>query len=130
MVQLACWAVLIVLLFWVWYVWAADYGYTALSGTYTFSRSGQQSTLVLFSSRVFHQELSHSGTVERAEGTWRRIGEGGVVFSKEFLKVAGQRVRQDGQADGQVIKSVGGLFVSIVFEGNNGDLAFHKKVFR
>src|ERR1017187_6642589 len=75
-VRLACGAVLLGLLFWVWYCWAADYGYSAVSGTYTFHENGEHSTLVLLESRVFRQELSRSGVVERAEGTWRRFGEG------------------------------------------------------
>lgn len=130
MVRLACSAVLLGLLFWVWYCWAADYGYSAVSGTYTFHDDREHSTLVLLESRVFQQELSHSGTVERAEGTWRRGGEAGVAFSKEFLKVAGQRVRPDGRAYGQVNKAFGGLFLSIVFDGDKGGPVFHKKMFR
>jgi len=129
-VRLACWAFLLGLLFWVWYCWAADYGYSAVSGTYMFHENGERSTLVLSESRVFHQELSRSGTVERADGTWRRSGEGGVDFSKEFRKVARQRVGPDGRAYGQVKKSFGGLFVSIVFQGDSGGPVFHKKMFR
>jgi hypothetical protein len=129
-VRLACGAILLGLLFWFWYRWAADYGYRAISGTYIFHDNGEQATLVLLESRVFRQELSHPGTVEQAEGTWRRVGEGGVVFSNEFLKVGGQRVRRDGQTDGQVKKTFGGLFLSIVFNGDKGGPVFHKKVFR
>jgi hypothetical protein len=80
MVRLACGAVLLGLVFWVWYCWAADYGYAAVSGTYVFGGDGQQSTLVLLENRVFEQELRLSGTVERVHGTWRRVGEGGVVL--------------------------------------------------
>lgn len=131
MVGLACSAIVLGLLFWVWYCWAADYGYAAVSGTYTFDRNGQRATLILLESRVFHQEVNHSGTVERADGTWRRSGEGGVDFSKEFLKVTGQRARPDGRAYGQVKKSFGGLFVSIEFDGREGDgPTFHKRWFR
>jgi hypothetical protein len=128
-VGLACGAVLLGVLFWVWYVWAADYGYAAVSGTYTFDGNGEHSTLVLLESRVFQQELRHSGTIKRAEGTWRRTGEGGVVFSKEILKVEGQRVRPDGQADGEVRKTFGGLIFSIVFNGDKGGPVFKKKLF-
>ena len=128
--QLACGTILLALLCWLWYCWAADYGYSAVSGTYNFSGDGEQSTLVLRENRVFRQELNHSGTVDRAQVTWRRVGEGGVVFSKEFLRVADQTVRQDGQADGEVKKTHGGLFVSIVFTGNKGGPVFHRKIFR
>jgi hypothetical protein len=130
MIRLALGAVLLGLLFWGWYLWVADYGYAAISGTYVFRNDGQYSTLVLSKNRVFHQELSSSGNVQRAEGTWRREGEGGVCFSKEFLKAAGQRERPDGQADGQVEKSFSGLFTSIVFNGDKGSRVFHKELFR
>ena len=129
-VRVACSAVLLALLFWAWYTWAADYGYSAVSGTYVFSNNGQQSTLVLSANREFHQELTHSGTVQRSVGTWRRVGEGGVVFSKEFQQVADERVRADGQVDGQVEKSFGGFFVSIVLHGDKGELVFRRRLFR
>lgn len=130
MVRLACGAALFLLVFWVWYCWAADYGYGAVSGTYVFRNDGEHSTLVLLSSRVFHQELVRSGTVERVDGTWRRVGEAGIVFSKEFLRARGQRVRPDGQADGLIEKSFGGLFISIAFEGDEGGPIFRKRVLR
>jgi hypothetical protein len=130
MVRLACGAVLLGLVFWVWYCWAADYGYAAVAGTYVFGDDGQQSTLILLDNRVFEQERRLSGTVERIHGTWRRVGEGGVVLSKEFLKVPGQKVRADGQADGRIEKSFGGFFMSVVFEGDERGPIFRKRAFR
>ena len=115
---------------WAWYCWAADYGYSAVAGTYVFVDNGQQSVLVLLDNRVFRQELRRSGRVARAQGTWRRVGEGGVVFSKELLKVPGQKLRQDGQADGRIEKSFGGFFTSVVFEGDESGPVFRKRVFR
>jgi hypothetical protein len=38
--------------------------------------------------RSFQQQLIRDGKVENAEGSWRRLGEGGISFSKEFLKVS------------------------------------------
>lgn len=108
------------LLLWSWYAWNADYGYSAVSGTYTFEGGSQRASIVLTENGMFRQELSRAGRQEHADGTWRRVGEGGVVFSKEFLPVRGQVVRQDGQADGQVEKSFAGFRVSIVFEGGAG----------
>lgn len=128
-IRLACGTVLPALLFWVWYCWAADYGYTAVSGTYGFQGDGERSTLVLLQNRAFQQERSHAGNVDRAEGTWQRAGEGGVVFSKEFLKVTGQKVSLDGQARGEVKKTFGGMFLSIVLDGDKRPPVFHKKVF-
>jgi hypothetical protein len=52
-------------------------------------RGDETSTLVLRPDHRFQQEISRAGKVERVQGSWRRIGEGGIVFSKEFLRVAG-----------------------------------------
>ena len=38
------------------------------------------------------QELGEHGEVKRATGTWHRVGEGGIEFSKKFLAVAGHHV--------------------------------------
>jgi hypothetical protein len=122
--------VLLVVLFWVWYSVAADYGYSAVAGTYTLQQSGETSTLVLRSDHSFQQEVTRAGKVDRAQGNWRRIGEGGVVFSKEFLKVGGQEVRPDGEADGQVEKRCLGLLFSITLNPDPGGPTFHKKLFR
>jgi hypothetical protein len=84
--------------------------------------------LVLRQDQSFQQEFVHTGEVEHAQGRWRRIGEGGVVFSKDFLKLSGQQVRADRQADGQVKKNFG-LFLSIHFNPDPGGPVFHKKPF-
>jgi len=99
----------VILLFWVWYSVAADYGYNAVSCTYTFASNGERSTLVLKPDHSFQQELSKQGKVERATGTWRRIGEGGIAFSKEFLIVSGQEPGADGTAYGAIHKKFGFL---------------------
>lgn len=119
-----------IILFWVWYSVAADYGYQAVSGTYILQRGDETSTLVLRPDHSFQQELSRPGQVERAQGSWRRIGEGGIVFSKEFLKVTGQEVRPDGQADGEVRKRCLGLLLSINLDPGPNGPTFHKKLLR
>jgi hypothetical protein len=128
--RVGCGILLPLSIFWVWYGVAADYGYSALSGTYTLQRGGENSTLVLRSDRVFEQEKIYAGKVERAQGSWRRIGEGGIVFSKEFLKVAGQESRPDGETDGEVEKRFLGMSVSITFNPARGGPTFHRKLFR
>ncbi len=120
---------LLAILFWVWYSVAADYSYGAVSGTYAFSLNGETSTLILNKDRSFKQELSREGKVERTQGSWRRLGEGGVVFSKEFLKVSGQEVRPDGQVDGEVRKRLG-LYLSVALNPDPGGPVFRKKLFR
>ncbi len=112
-----------------WYSVAANYSYGAVSGTYSLRHDGEESTLVLKRDRSFQQELKHDGRVERSQGTWRRIGEGGVVLSKEFLKLPGQVTRADGQADGEVRKNLG-LFISIALAPDPGGPVFHKKLLR
>lgn len=118
-VRVAGGLLLLIVTFWVWYCVAADYSYGAVSGTYIFRLNGETSTLILGNDRSFQQELSRDGKVERTQGSWRRLGEGGVVFSKEFLKVSGQEVRPDGQADGEVKKRLG-LFLSIHLKPGSG----------
>jgi hypothetical protein len=118
-----------IIIFWVWYSVAANYDYGALSGTYSLRLKGETSTLVLKRDRSFQQELIHEGKTERAQGSWRRVGEGGVVFSKEFIKVPGQEIRPDGQADGEFKKRLG-LFPSIAMSPDPGGPTFRKKLFR
>jgi hypothetical protein len=114
-VRIGCGIFLFLAFFWCWYMLAADYGYRAMSGTYTFRGNGESSTLVLRQDQSFQQDLDRGGKVEHAQGNWRRIGEGGVVFSKEFLRVKGQEIREDGQADGTIEKRFAGFFPSIRF---------------
>jgi hypothetical protein len=127
--RLALGILLSIILFWVWYSVAADYVYSAVAGTYTLQQSGETSTLVLRPDRSFLQEVTRAGRVERAQGSWRRIGEGGIVFSKEFLKMAGQEVRPDGEADGEVKKRCLGLLFSINLNPDPGGPTFRKKLF-
>jgi hypothetical protein len=97
----------------IWYVIAADYSDRVASGTYHLSQNGETSTLILNSNHGFQQELSKHGRVERATGTWRRIGEGGIAFSKEFLTLSGQEPGADGTAYGEIHKRFGFL-VSLI----------------
>jgi hypothetical protein len=113
---------------WSWYCVAADYGYGPVSGTYTFEAGQESSTLILSRNQVFQQERSKEGRVERTHGRWERTGEGGVVFSKQFLTVTGQETSRDGDVYGQVRKGFAGLFVStIAFKPEREGTLFHKK---
>jgi hypothetical protein len=125
-----CAVLLPLCIFSIWYSVAADYGYGAVSGTYTFRQHGEESTLVLGKDRTFQQDLRRNGIVQHAEGTWRRLGEGGMVFSSEFLKLSGQESRPDGQADGEVRKHFLGLLVSIDLAPESKGLKFKKMLFR
>lgn len=112
-----------------WYMIAADYGYRSVSGVYLFHGADKKVVLVLRQDQTFQQDVVRPGRVEHAQGTWRRIGEGGVVFSKEFLKVEGQEVRSDGQADGEIEKRFAGFFPSIRFEPQFNGPKFNRRLF-
>jgi hypothetical protein len=104
--------VLLVLCLGLWYTVASDYGDSVVSGKYRLAQDGEMSTLVLKADHSFQQDLIRSGRAEHAEGTWRRIGEGGIAFSKEFLLLSGQEPGADGTAYGDIHKDFG-LLVSI-----------------
>jgi hypothetical protein len=124
--------------FWVWYSIAADYDYGALSGTYIYRSSQESSTLVLNSDRTFQQTLSRSGTLTRTTGTWRRIGEGGVVFSGSFLRLPGQRSYSDSPVSehsaandefyGHFVKILT-VYPKLSLDGGSNELVFHKNLF-
>jgi hypothetical protein len=107
---------------------AADYGYGAVSGTYTLRSEGESSTLVLQRDRSFQQELSHGGKNVRSQGTWRCFGEGGIAFSTEFLKLPGQEISNDGEVYGTVEKSFLGLRLWIAFEPDKGGPRLYRKM--
>jgi hypothetical protein len=126
----AGWLLLAIIIFWAWYMVAADYGYKAVSGTYTLRNNGETSILVLRRDRSFQQELVHAGKTERAQGTWRRFGEGGIAFSRGFLRADGQEAGSDVEVYGRVEKKALGLLPSIVFDPEPGGPIFQKDLFR
>jgi hypothetical protein len=97
-----------------WYSIATDYDDSVAEGIYDFAQDAQSSTLRLRSDHVFEQERREHGRVEHATGTWRRIGEGGIAFSREFLTVSGQERGTDGTAIADMRKNLG-VFVSLEF---------------
>jgi hypothetical protein len=105
-------ALVSVILF-VWGAAAIDYSDSVVSGTYSLVQNGETSTLVLMPDHTFQQDVSHSGKVTHAEGTWRRLGEGGIAFSREFLVLSGQELSAQGNAYADMHKTLG-LFVSLV----------------
>jgi hypothetical protein len=106
--------VVLVASFVLWYMVASDYGDGVAAGTYQFAEDGESSTLVLDPDHSFQQEQREYGDVKRATGTWHRVGEGGIAFSKEFLRVSGQELGADGTAYADMHKDFG-VFVSLVF---------------
>jgi len=97
--------VLAIAAFSAWYMVAADYGYGMVAGTYVYRGRDESSTLLLRKDRSFVQERVLAGSVEYRKGTWRRVGEGGIVLSKEFLEIRNTRPRPEGEAYGEIRKS-------------------------
>jgi hypothetical protein len=95
-----------------WWTVASDYGESVAVGRYRFGRNGETSTLVLNPDHTFDQERDRAGLNEHARGTWRRVGEGGISFSREFLVVSGEEPEPDGTTFSDLHKSLG-LFVSL-----------------
>ena len=75
-----------------WFAIASDYGDSVAVGTYHLRQGGESSNLILKADHTFQQNVTHNGVTQRCEGEWRRIGEGGLAFSKQFLPVIGQEL--------------------------------------
>jgi hypothetical protein len=95
-----------------WAVVAMDYGDGVASGTYIFTRDAESSTLVLKPNHTFQQTRRIGNVQQQAAGTWRRVGEGGISFSKEFLVVTGDEPGPDGTTFCDMHKLLG-LFPSL-----------------
>jgi hypothetical protein len=96
---------LFIALLWGWYMIAADYGYDMVAGTYVYRGTDGSSTLVLRKDRSFVQERIRAGKSEYRNGTWSRVGEGGILLSKEFLEIGNTQPRPEGEAYGEIRKS-------------------------
>ena len=94
-------------IFWFGYVWLADYGDGVASGTYEALAEGQRATLVLRPDHTFHQTRVRNGATVQGDGTWRKIGEGGLVLSGSVLALPGQRLMPNGDAYATLNKTAG-----------------------
>jgi len=97
----------------VWLPFAMDYSDHIVVGKYELVSSGETCTLVLKADHSFHQEQALGGKTSAADGTWRRVGEGGLIFSRQFLVLRGQEPSADGTTFADIHKALG-LFPSIV----------------
>lgn len=131
----------VLLAFFIWWFFASNYDYSALAGTYVFRGNGVTSTLLLRKDETFHQVVQQNGQVRQTDGRWRRIGEGGVNFSPEFLRVPGAHTfieQQPGHGDGTIADSEFygqftkflGLYPSLHLDGEPQGPVFHKQLFR
>ncbi len=90
-----------------WFIIASDYSDAVTSGTYSLVQQDERSTLVLRPDHTFAQEVNAPGRIRQTAGTWRRLGEGGVEFSKEFLALHGQELAPDGTSYADMEKKFG-----------------------
>lgn len=97
----------VIAIFWFGYIWIADYGDGVASGTYEALANGQRTTLVLRPDHTFHQTRVSNDVQVQGDGTWRRIGEGGLVFSGAILALPHQRVMPNGGAYATLNKTAG-----------------------
>ena len=89
-----------------------NYGDSVATGKYVYDNGGEHSALILNPDHTFEQTL-RMGNVERtSEGSWRRVGEGSISFSKEFLVISGDEPEPDGTTFSDMHKALG-LFVSL-----------------
>jgi len=122
-----------------WWVVASNYDYSALAGTYDYRKDGVASTLYLKKDGTFQQKLVAGDNVDSARGTWHRIGEGGVTFSKEFMRLPDQlsyldKFGPDTSGNKEADAEFGGhfeqiltLFPVLYVDGKPNDLKFHKR---
>jgi hypothetical protein len=123
------WILLLLCLCWAMYCVIADYSYSAVSGIYKADVGGTTSILHLYANQTFDQDTGQGGSRQQVRGTWKRIGEGRVVFSKEFLRAENEEVRTDGEVDGAVEK-IFGLFFTIHINPDPGGRVFYKRPFQ
>jgi hypothetical protein len=116
-------------LFVAWYHTAANYDYDALAGVYVFERNDERCVLDLRPDRTFQEQLSRSGSVRTAEGTWHRYGESHVSFSQTFLTVSGQELNASGEAHGEFEKRLG-LFPMLTLAPLPDGPRLHKRLLR
>ena len=131
---------IILLLLVIWFVIASGYDYADLAGTYTTKADGVSFSLILSPDRTFHEELQDSAGPKSADGSWRRIGEGGVAFSGEFLRLPGQQSYSDRfghDSNSTTNADFGGNFYKILtvypeldLNGSPTDIRLHKRLFR
>jgi hypothetical protein len=99
-----------------WFISASDFSDSVFCGTYKLVQDNERSILTLKPDHTYQQELSGSGRIQHASGTWRKLGEGGVVFSKEFLVLTGQEPGADGTSYGEIHKTLGLVPSSLVLK--------------
>lgn len=95
-----------------WGIAAFNYGDEVAVGTYHFAHTNVTCELILKPDHSFVEGLKSGAYSDRAEGSWRRVGEGGISFSNSFLAVPGEVIEPDGTTFADMHKVLG-LFVRL-----------------
>ena len=79
--------------FLLWYWGSDDVRPSDIPGTYILRNHDVASSLTLQSDQTFQEEIAANEQVRRAHGSWKLVGESGLIFSPEFLPLPGQTDR-------------------------------------
>ena len=110
---------------WWWHGWNFDDRYVA--GEYVAKSQGERNVLVLNGDHSFSQEVwKGDRTTLHANGTWRRLGEGGVAFSNNFIGAPA-----DAKASDTVYATLDNTFGfhTLTLDSHEAPIKFHKKLF-
>jgi hypothetical protein len=130
---------LVIVLFCVWFNIASDYDPPRLAGTYIFQKANVSSTLRLKADETFTQTLTADGQTKHAQGTWHRIGEGGIVFSGAFLRLPGQRSFADSPGSDEALwqqpefyghfEKILTVYPKLSLDGGDNEVVLHRRLF-
>jgi hypothetical protein len=115
-------AILLACLVWWWMSW--DFSDQFVAGKYIAKSKGQRAILILNADHSFTQEIRADAATIHANGSWRRIGEGGIVFSENFLRSSGADTR-DKEIYGNLDNTFG-FWTLTLNPKYNDQTAYHK----
>ncbi len=114
--------------FLLWYWGSDDVRPSDIPGTYILRNHDVASSLTLQSDQTFQEEIAANEQVRRAHGSWKLVGESGLIFSPEFLPLPGQTIDPGGAADADITKRFGVIWINL--HTGSSKLAFQKKLLR
>jgi hypothetical protein len=127
------------ILFCVWFNIASDYDPPRLAGTYTFRTANLSTVLKLNADETFTQTLTTNGQTKSGKGTWRRVGEGGVGFSGDFLRLPGQRSIADSPGSDEAsnphpdfyghFEKILTVYPKLSLDGGDKEIVLHRTLF-
>jgi hypothetical protein len=99
----------------------------SVSGTYIGDEPGVSATLILEPNHTFEQSINTLGVTKQAKGNWSISQNGGIVFSKDFLKTSGEALRSDETASHDGHLQGPNLQIQITKTSSSGVPTFRKK---